>query len=365
VLPNGITYSILVLPKLETIRPELLLKIKELVQQGAVVLGPKPLRSPSLANYPEADQQVKSIADELWGKIDGTTVKVNHYGKGLVLSGMDMQQALDLIKVVPDLKITKSDSILFIHRQLADGSVYFVSNQKNKTVNISTAFRISGKSPELWNAIDGSTRDLPAYKQNGTTTSVPMQLAPFESAFVVFRKNTTAIGDTTKSNYPAVEKTIAINKPWTVNFDHKMRGPAKPVVFNTLTDWTQNTNDSIKYYSGTAYYHNTFKVDKIAKGMRYVIDLGIAKAIAKVTVNGIEMGGAWTPPYQVDITNALKPGENKLEIKVVNTWVNRLVGDSLLPASQRETSVLFGPDPRNGLESSGLLGPVKINIFKY
>ncbi len=363
VLPNGISYSILVLPKLETIRPELLSKIKELVQQGAVVLGPKPLRSPSLANYPEADQQVKSMADELWGKVDGTTVKVNHYGKGLVISGMDMQQAFDMIKMVPDLKITKSDSILFIHRQLPEGSVYFVSNQKNKTVNISTAFRINGKSPELWNAIDGSTRDLPAYHQNGATTSVPMQLAPFESAFIVFRKNTSNAGDTTISNYPAVEKTILINQAWTVDFDHAMRGPAKPVIFNTLTDWTQNTNDSIKYYAGTAYYHNTFKVDKTAKGARYIIDLGVARAIAKVTVNGIEMGGAWTPPYQVDITKALKPGINKLDIKVVNTWLNRLIGDSAIPAAQRQTAVVNWINAQTPLESSGLLGPVKINII--
>jgi len=364
VLPNGISYSILVLPKLQTIRPELLSKIKELVQQGAVILGPKPDRSPSLANYPEADKQVQSMAAELWGNIDGVTTKVNHYGKGMVLSGMDMQQALNLIKVAPDLKITRSDEILFIHRQLKDGSIYFVSNQKDTPVNISTAFRITGKSPELWNAITGTMRDLPSYSQSATTTSVPMQLAPYESAFVVFRKNGTG-GDTTKSNYPSVTKTIGITQPWIVNFDKAMRGPAKPVVFNTLTDWSLSSNDSIKYYSGTAYYHNTFKISRIAKGTNYIIDLGVAKAIAKVTVNGVEMGGAWTPPYQVDITKALKPGINKLEVKVVNTWSNRLIGDGRMPPGERKTSVLFGPDPKGGLESSGLLGPVKIDMIKY
>lgn len=150
-----------------------------------------------------------------------------------------------------------------------------------------------------------------------------------------------------------------------VSFDKAMRGPANPVVFNTLTDWSKNSNDSIKYYSGTAYYHNTFKIGKPVKGANYVIDLGVARAIAKVTVNGIEVGGAWTPPYQLDITKALKSGENKLEIKVVNTWVNRLIGDSLLPADQRKTSYIFGPDMKNGLESSGLLGPIKIDIIKY
>jgi hypothetical protein len=363
-LPNGIAYSILVLPKLQTIRPELLAKIKELVQQGAVILGPKPERSPSLQGYPNADKQVQTMADELWGKIDGSATKVNHYGKGLVMSGMDMQQALDMIKVIPDLKITKSDSILFIHRQLQDGSIYFVSNQKNIPVNITTAFRITGKSPELWNAVTGTVRNLPAYHQTASTTTIPMQLAPYESAFVIFRKDGNT-GDTTKTNYPAPAKTVVISKPWMVSFDKNMRGPAKPVKFDTLTDWSKSSNDSIKYYSGTAYYNTTFTMGKLTKGANYIIDLGIARAIAKVTVNGIEIGGAWTPPYQVDITKALKAGENKLEIKVVNTWANRLIGDSLLPVDQRKTSALFGPDPKNGLESSGLLGPVKIDEIIY
>jgi hypothetical protein len=359
VLPNGISYSILVLPKLETMRPEVLAKIKELVQQGAVVLGPKPVRSPSLAGYPNADKQVKAMADELWGNINGTTIKVNHYGKGIVISGMDMQQAFDLIKVIPDLKITKSGSILFIHRKLPDGSVYFVSNQNDAPVKIATAFRVTGESPELWNAIDGSTRTLPAFSDNGETTSVPMELGPLESAFIVFRHSGRA-GDTTKSNYPKVQTTMAVNQPWTVTFDSKMRGPVKPVVFDTLKDWTQNSNDSIKYYSGTAWYHNSFNIDKVTAGTNYVLDLGLARAIAKVTVNGVEVGGVWTPPYQVDITKALKPGVNQVEIKVVNTWLNRLVGDARLPPAQRKTSVVWGPGKDSGLESSGLLGPVTI-----
>ncbi|MDB5026142.1 MAG: hypothetical protein JWP78_3897 [Mucilaginibacter sp.] len=363
-LPNGIAYSILVLPKLKTIRPELLAKIKDLVQQGAVILGPKPERSPSLQGYPNSDKQVQNMANELWGNIDGSINKVNHYGKGLVMSGMTMQEALDMIKVIPDLKITKSDSILFIHRQLQDGSIYFVSNQKNISVNISTAFRITGKSPELWNAVTGTMRNLPAYYQTAATTTIPMQLAPYESAFVIFRRDGN-IGDTAKANYPAPAKTTVISKPWMVSFDKNMRGPVKPVKFDTLSDWAKNKNDSIKYYSGTAYYSTTFKMGKLIRNANYIIDLGLARAIAKVTVNGVEMGGAWTPPYKVDITKALKSGKNKLEIKVVNTWANRLIGDSMLPADQRKTSALFGPDPKNGLESSGLLGPVKIDEVIY
>ncbi|MDP9079883.1 MAG: glycoside hydrolase family 2 [Bacteroidota bacterium] len=360
-LPNGISYSILVLPKLTTIRPELLSKIKELVQNGAVVLGPKPERSPSLEGYPQADKQVKSIADELWANIDSTKNKINHYGKGLVLSSMNMQEALDLVKAIPDFKVN-SDSVLFIHRQLKDGSIYFISNQKNKPISITADFRSAGKKPELWDAVTGDVRNLPSFHQTSVTTSVPIKLAANGSEFIVFRRDGTT-GDTTKSNYPVAEKSFAISTPWTVTFDDKMRGPEKPVLFNTLTDWSLNANDSIKYYSGSVYYRNIFKIDKLEKGANYVIDLGMAKDIAKITVNGIEVGGVWTPPYQLDITKALKQGENKLEIKIVNTWTNRLMGDKLLPADQRKTSTLFFPDPRPGLESSGLLGPVQIDVF--
>lgn len=361
-LPNGISYSILVLPKLNTIRPELLSKIKELVQNGAIVLGPKPERSPSLQGYPQSDNQVKSMADELWGNIDGTRNKVNHYGRGLVLSGMDMQEALNLIKVIPDFKTTENDSVLFIHRQLKDGSIYFISNQKNENVNLTAKFRIAGKKPELWDAITGTIRDLPSFLQTATATTVPIQLAPNGSAFIIFRKYGIK-GDTTKLNYPVAERSLTITKPWMVTFDNQMRGPAKPVLFITLSDWSLHSNDSIKYYSGTAYYQNTFIIKNIEKGKNYIIDLGVARDIAKIKVNGIELGGVWTPPYQLDITKALKPGENQLQIKVVNTWVNRLLGDALLPEDQRKTSNLHVSEPKGGLESSGLLGPVKINIF--
>ncbi|WP_214072772.1 glycosyl hydrolase [Mucilaginibacter sp. dw_454] len=363
-LPNGINYSILVLPKLETIRPELLAKIKDLVAQGAVILGPKPSRSPSLQGFPLADKQVQKLAGQLWGNIDGVNVRVNRYGKGMVISGMSMQQALKLVKVIPDAKITQSDSILFIHRQLKDGSIYFISNQRTSTVNISPKFRITGKQPELWDAVTGDRRDLPSYYQANGTTTVPMKLAPYESAFIVFRKAGMK-RDTSRSNYPRATASIAIDQPWTVNFDSKMRGPANPVTFENLTDWSQSANDSIKYYSGTAFYHNSFNIATLVKGTNYILDLGLARAIAKVKINGVDVGGVWTPPYQLDITKALKPGANKIEVKVVNTWNNRLIGDSKLPAAERKATAFVMPNEGKGLESSGLLGPVKVSVVKY
>lgn len=364
VLPDGMQYSILVLPKLTTIRPELLQKIKDLVFAGAIVLGPEPQTSPSLQDYPAADANVKKLARELWGNINGSSIKVNRVGKGLVMSNMALQEALDLIKVIPDAKIADNKTSLFIHRKTDQGSIYFISNQENKHIKIAPQFRISGKCPELWDAVTGTVRALPAYTQNGDVTTVPLELAPMESAFVVFRQDGQPTGSG-KLNYSKPVSTLTITQPWTVVFDHKLRGPAKPVEFKTLTDWALHSNDSIRYYAGAASYHNRFRLPAVAKGRKVFIDLGAVTAIAKIKVNGVPVGGAWTAPYKVDITNALKPGQNKLEIKVVNTWVNRLIGDSQLPAAQRKTWLSVNQfKPTDQLETSGLLGPVQIEVIE-
>lgn len=361
-LPNGIKYSILVLPKLETIRPELLAKIKELVSNGAVVLGPRPNRSPSLQNYPEADRQVKAMAEELWGKADGVKVRINHYGKGMVLSGMTMEEAFKLLEVLPDLKTAQKDPILFIHRELPGASIYFLSNQKSERVSFKAVFRTSGKLPELWDATNGTVRYLPDFRQIRKTTTVPMQLEANGSAFIIFRKDGKA-GEKKSSNYPSAISVINFVGSWTAIFNAKFGGPKNPVLFNELTDWSQSSNDSIRHYSGTAFYRNRFELKSPQKNRRYILDLGLVKNIAKVMVNGKDVGGVWTPPYRLDITQALKPGNNEIKIKIVNSWVNRLLGDSQLPVNQRKTAALFGPDPKGGLESSGLLGPVKIDIL--
>ncbi|RZK98962.1 MAG: glycoside hydrolase family 2, partial [Pedobacter sp.] len=254
-LPNGINYGLLVLPKQESMRPELLAKIKLLVQEGAVILGPKPRRSPSLQGYPKADASLSAMADELWAKADGADNKINKYGKGMVLTGMEMQEALDLIQLIPDFKTAKDDPLLFIHRQLIDGDIYFISNQKNEAISINPEFRVAGgKAPQLWDAVTGSLKDLPNFTQSSSITSIPLQLAANESVFIVFR-NDGRVADFKKLNYPTARSVVQVNKPWLVAFDPKMGGPAKPVRFETLTDWSTNSNDSIKYYSGSAVYH--------------------------------------------------------------------------------------------------------------
>lgn len=362
VLPDGMSYRILVLPKLETMRPEVLKKIKELVEQGAVVLGPAPKYSPSMQNYPEADQQVQIIAAELWGNVDGINVKSRYVGKGMILSGMEMQEALDLIGVIPDCKFGKDDSALFIHRTMPDGDFYFVSNQTDQTITIYPEFRITGKSPELWSSVYATERDLPVFSLKGKTTIVPLKLEAYESQFIVFRKKAGKSGSTdVVTNFPEGKVLADLNSEWTVTFDHSKRGPAKPVEFETLSDWTLSGNDSIKYFSGTAVYKTSVELAKIPSG-KIMLNLGKLTAMAKVKVNGKDVGGVWTAPYQLDISSAVKAGNNEIEISVVNNWMNRLIGDQKLPEAERPTwSPIIPYNADSPLQPSGLFGPVNIS----
>lgn len=361
-LPAGTQYKILVLPKQETMRPELLAKIKSMVQQGAVILGPAPKRSPSLQNQPMADQQVREMAKEIWGNVDGVKVKQGTYGKGIVLNGLTMEQAFGVIHNVPDCQLPKDSTIHFGHRKLAEGDIYFLTNQTSKTQVISPSFRVTGLQPELWEATTGYMRALPSFEQKKNTITVPLQLAPYESVFIVFRK---AIHTSTSLNlalnYPSPSSSEDVKGPWKVYFDPQQRGPAAAVVFDELQDWSTAADERIKYYSGTAVYKKTFHVAPVKPGEKLTLDLGMVTAMAKVKLNGEYVGGVWTPPYQLDITQQLKPGDNELEIEVVNTWVNRLIGDSKLPKEERKTWCSVNPyNPSSALQASGLIGPVRI-----
>jgi len=366
-LPHGTQYKILVLPKLETMRPELLAKIEQLVNDGAVVLGPAPNRSPSLQNQPGADQQIQAIAKELWGNVDGVTVKSLKFGKGMIINGMNMTDAFALINCLPDCKLPEDNSIHYGHRAIKDGEIYFITNQTADTKIISPEFRVKGKQPELWEATKGYIRTLTAYEQTKSTTIVPLKLEAFESVFVVFRKSAGEASETdVDANYPEPVLLTTIKKPWTVSFDALQRGPAEPVVFETLTDWTTSTDDRIKYYSGTAFYTSKFEQSKVHEGEKVIINLGAFTAMAKVTINGVYAGGLWTAPYTLDITALVKEGDNDLKIEIVNTWMNRLIGDLKLPKEQWQTWCPVNPyTSESPLQASGLLGPVSILSVKY
>jgi len=215
-------------------------------------------------------------------------------------------------------------------------------------------------------------RSLPQYSRLTKTTEVPIKLEPLESAFIVFRKaaaGTAAQGQTSaqgeKENYPDKNVVATVDGTWTVKFQEQRGGPEKAVKFETLTDWSKNADPKIKYFSGTAVYTNTVKIDKVPETQTY-IDLGKVMVMAKVKINGQYAGGVWTPPYRLNITPYLKKGKNEIEVEVVNNWCNRLIGEKNMPENERFTFQTFTYlNKDTPLQESGLIGPVEILTFGY
>ncbi|MDL2265164.1 glycoside hydrolase family 2 [Parabacteroides sp. OttesenSCG-928-G07] len=357
VLPDGMQYRLLILPKQESMRPELLNRIKELVQEGLAIYGEPPVYSPSLANYPNADKEVQRLAQELFSQ--------EQYGKGTVYrSNTALQKVLDNLGVVPDFKVSDNTPVLFIHRTTEDGDVYFVSNQTDRKISFPCTFRVTDMEPELWNPVTGEIRRLPDYTQEGQVTSLSMDLDVKESAFIVFRKKGKSISNKA-SNYPEKNVVHTISSSWQVAFESGKRGPETPVTFNTLIDWKDSTDERIKYFSGEAVYSTSFTLDTLPSEELYV-DLGNVMVMAKVKLNDQYIGGVWTYPYRLNVTDYLRAGKNTLEITVVNNWQNRLIGDQRLPENQRKTWTTVNPwNANSDLQVSGLLGPVEIQSYAY
>lgn len=347
-------------------RPELLAKIKQLLYDGAVVLGPAPERSPSGQNYGEADKQVKSMVAELWRGLDGKQKKLARVGKGTLIYGMDMTEALASIQCVPDCKLPEDTHLLYGHRTVGDTEIYFLSNQENKEIVVNPEFRIQQKQPELWNAVDGKIRTLPAYRQTETGTVVPLKLYPNESAFIIFRKSGgKPEGEALTLNFPNPQVCTQLNQPWKLTFEDAKRGPKESQVYTVLKDLSRSNQEDIRYYSGTIVYETTFSLDSKPEGCIY-LNLNRVGVMAKVKVNGRYAGGVWTLPYRVEVTDFVKPGVNQLELEVVTTWQNRLIGDSRLPESERTTWAPFNNwTIQDALQPSGLIGPVSLDIENF
>ncbi|MBQ6159048.1 MAG: hypothetical protein IJJ20_08595, partial [Thermoguttaceae bacterium] len=364
VLPNGAEYRVLILPQLETMRPELLRRIMKLIEEGAIVMGPKPKRSPSLQNYPEADREVREMADRLWGQWKG-----RRFGEGLIVSGKEsVRDLLGKAGVMhPDCEWPDGTNLVYCHRRLENADIYFVANQSQEPIdNVPVTFReMAGKLPECWDPVSGTRRDLSQWLtvESGKRVTVPLSFAPQQSYFIVFAKDTekkTSDGE----NFPAGEKVAELAGPWTVTFqtDEIRRGPSEPVVFDTLSDWARSENPEVRDFSGTAVYKIAIDLPQTAPEKRIVLQLGKVCEMARVRVNGVPVGGVWTFPYELDITSAAKPGRNEIEVEVVNCWQSRLSADGRLPAEERKTwlseASIFEKTP--GPKQSGLLGPVVI-----
>jgi len=324
-----------------------------------------------LENFAATDAEVQKLADELWGAGSRhAEAQTNYFGKGRVITGKSAREVLLADGVPPDCEFLSttnhqpSTDFDFIHRTTDDAEIYFVANRSTNAVAQECAFRVSGKAPELWNAVTGE-RKFAAYEETAGRTFVPLDFAPCGSWFVVFREPASA--------HPAGASRETINHQpstissfpgaWTVHFDPKWGGP-ETAQFDTLASWPTRPEPGIKFYSGTAVYEKTFNVSDSALRTPHsalVLDLGDVRELAEVKVNGQSCGILWCPPWRVDVTAAVKPGENKLQIEVVNFWPNRIIGDASMSPEQRFTQTNIRKlTARTPLEAAGLFGPVKL-----
>jgi hypothetical protein len=325
-----------------------LTRIAELVKQGAIVVGKRPLSSPSLA---DDNTRFQSLADALFAE-DNEHV----YGKGRVFSSGSLSSAFTTLALAQDFDASQPD-VLWLHRKLKDAELYFVSNRSDQAVSFDATFRVAGKTPELFDAVTGAIAPA-AYRSTGERTQVSLSLPVHGSSFVVFRKP--AKKSSLELRAPTESIVQSVKGPWTIVFQPRRGAPAN-VTQTNLVSWSESAEPGVKYFSGEGTYLTTFTTPGKRRGARYVLDLGSVREIAEVTLNDRRVGTVWTTPFSLDVTKALRPGRNVLKVKVVNLWVNRLIGDAQPDAKKKYTFTTiptYRPDAP--LRESGLLGPVTI-----
>jgi hypothetical protein len=355
VTKSGMRYSVLALdPYSRHMSLPVLRAIHSLVLSGAVVAGAKPTDDPSLAD----DQtEFAKLATELFGDGSG----VHAVGKGTVYAGQKLSDVFTALKLEPDFEFSKSNGdakVEFVHRKLADGDIYFVDNRSDRNLDGDAIFRVTARKPELWRAETG-TAEPASFKISGGRTSVPLHLEPWGAVFVVFRGHTTMQARTLPQTREA--SLAKLDGPWSVAFQSG-RGAPDSITLPALIDWRKSGDSGVKYFSGIATYTKSIQSSPawFLRGAKFWLDLGEVKNLAVVTVNGKVAGQVWHAPYRVEITSALKPGENQIKIEVVNAWVNRLIGDQQ-PGATRYTFADVKPYKADSpLLPSGLIGPVMV-----
>jgi len=395
-LANGQVYEVLVLPERVDMMPEVLEKIKSLVEAGAIVIGPKPEKSNGLFQWQDRDERIKLMADVLWGDCDGETVMENQFGKGKIVWGKTIREILIDKGVLPDFDFVgpePAENLDFIHRNIDGIDIYFIWNKAKKRLNGDGLFRVSGKTPEFWNPVTGEMNRIDQFSTKNKYVRITLNLDMNESIFVIFHpgKVNPELKDIKKDYYVEYNPVkdpeklkedsfvlsgsiIGLKGPWKVFFPEDKKGPGL-VHFDSLISWPESEIDGIRFFSGIASYETEFELKEHYNedSLSVYIDLGRVRELAEVYINKKSAGITWYAPFRLDITDYVQYGTNHLRVEVANTWANRLAGDAKLPESERMTHsnvirlpsawwipMQDIPNKEFDLMESGLLGPVSI-----
>ncbi len=349
ITPSGMRYRVLILDSnASKMSLPVLRKLKDLVNAGATITGIKPTATPSLSDNQD---EFNELVQEIWDN-----------NRKNVSTAKSVSEVLKATNIHPDFEYTKTapdTKLLYVHRKTNDRDIYWVNNRNDRIEDIKASFRVAGKIPELWFAETGKAESLSYHIANGVTR-VKLHMEPNDALFIVFKNK----ADKDAVELPAVKvKNIgSINGEWTIHFQ-KDRGAPDSVRVNQLSSWTNNANEGIKYFSGTASYTKTIAApaDWFNKDDELWLNLGEVKNLAEIIVNGKSLGVLWRKPFRINLTGALKVGVNTLEIKVTNLWVNRLIGDAQPGVNPKITFTTMQFYQANSpLLASGILGPVQV-----
>jgi hypothetical protein len=442
VLPDGMSYRLLVLPEMTSISARLLRRIADLVADGMTLLvQSRPDTAPGLTARDEAETEVKKLVAELWGDLDGRTVTQRSHGKGQVLWDTPSPATLKRLRIDPDFEYiagSENPTVRYFHRSIGEADVYFVANRAKRDESVVCTFRTAGKQPEIWNPETGEIAAAAVYDTANGRTRLPLRLAPAGSVFVVFRRasvsapfisvqrgsesllDVASVGAAWQAPAPLEIRfnregkgealiwengdyrfatargdfalnvvnecgTTPVEGPWKVKFPAGLGAPTE-MQLGVLGSLAQHAEFGVRHFSGTMTYEKSFRYDgPRGASQAAFLDLGRVEIIAEVNLNGQELGLLWKPPFRVEISRALRPGENVLSVRVTNLWPNRLIGDEYYPPEDDYTPLGAikklpewyvqdrpRPGPRiafatwkhytkeDALLESGLLGPVTL-----
>ncbi|QUD90763.1 glycoside hydrolase [Phenylobacterium montanum] len=326
-------------------------KLAALAEAGGVIVGAAPTATPSLADDQKA---FDDLVHQLWSGAPITAV-----GRGKVIASTDIEASLGQMGQRPDFRYDDpagDRKVLFVHRRTPDADIYFVDNRKDRPEAFDAHFRIAGRTPEIWRAETGAAEPV-SYRIEEAETRVPLEMRPYDAFFVVFRRPAhTAVRTIAKA---AWRPALTLDRGWDVTFQPE-RGARAEAHFDKLASLSDNADPGVRYFSGVATYRTSFHADALRPGQRAQLDLGRIGDVGQVLVNGVAVGTAWNAPYRMDVTKALRPGENRLEVRIADLWVNRLIGDQQPGAKKITFTVAPTYKPDAPLRPSGLMGPVRL-----
>jgi len=422
VLENGLEYGLLILPVSVDMELSSLECIAELVNQGAIVVGNKPVSQLSMTGISRDKESFRELADKVWGEMDKPSVTENSYGKGMVCNGISLADILFKSGILPDFKTNFPDSVnlIYIHKKYAGNDVYFVANQTDKILTRECFFAVGPKSPQIWKPMDGTISAPAVFSLENDIVSLPVNFQPGESMFFIFENQkpseyfekvfsgdkqifpsqsddddgiqiplVSLDNDKFRFSFPdggeyrfvstgkmETNKVLKKNERFeiidfdgTVEFVPGYEAAIPPIKIKELKSFTDSEDPAIKYFSGTAKYTIRFSLTEnfADSADAILLDLGKFESTARITLNRTELGVSWMQGKPFSVKGVLQK-ENILEVEVANVYRNRIIGDFIqykeLKNVWTAAPVQDFLDAGKPLKPSGLIGPLTI-ISEY